>query len=152
MLFTCTLKDGIVYVPTIVKTQAGFYMRRESVAVVPAANTDALWRAFHDVMEKGNETAPTPKREAFPPPVSPKYAGAKSWAAFMRGASEWAINEDNGNYDIVPYRKDPEGSQSWVADKERKTQFPVGTTRDQVIERMIKIIQTAASAGRSPVS
>jgi hypothetical protein len=60
MLFTCTLKDGIVYVPTIVKTEAGFYMHHEPVAVVPVANTDALWRAFHDVMEKGNEIVPTP--------------------------------------------------------------------------------------------
>jgi hypothetical protein len=152
MLFTCTLKNGIVYVPTIVKTEAGFYMRCEPVAVVPAANTDALWRAFRDVMEKGNETVPTPKRDAFPPPVLPKYAGAKNWAAFMRGASEWTINEYNGNYDILPYRKDPEGSQAWVADNEHKTKFPAGTTPDQVIERMIKIIQTAASAGRSSVS
>jgi hypothetical protein len=63
------------------------------------------WRAFRDVMEKGNETVPTPKRN------------------------------------------DPEGSQARVADNEHKTQFPAGTTRDQVIERMIKIIQTAASAG-----
>jgi hypothetical protein len=112
------------------------------VAVVPAANTDALRRAFHDVMEKGNETVPS---DAFPPSVLPKYAGAKSWSAFMRGASEWAINESNGNYDVVPYRKDPEGSQAWVADKERKTQFPAGTTRDEVIGQMIKIIQTTAS-------
>ncbi len=146
MLFTCTLKDGIVYVPTVVKTKAGFYMRREPVAVVPVANTDALWRAFHDVMEKGNETVPTPKRDAFPPPVLPKYAGAKSWAAFMRGASEWAINVDNGNYEVVPYRKDPEGGQAWVADKEHKMQFPAGTTRDKVIEQMIAIIQAAAKS------
>jgi hypothetical protein len=67
-------------------------------------------------------------------------------AAFMRGASEWAINEYNGNYDILPYRKDPEGSQAWVADNEHKTQFPAGTTRDHVIERMIKIIQAAAAS------
>jgi hypothetical protein len=65
MLVTCTLKNGIVYVPTNVKTEAGFYMHREPVAVVPAANTDALRRAFRDVMEKGNETVPTPKRNAF---------------------------------------------------------------------------------------
>jgi hypothetical protein len=64
----------------------------------------------------------------------------------MRGASEWAINEYNGNYDILPYRKDPEGSQAWVADNEHKTQFPAGTTRDHVIERMIKIIQAAAAS------
>ncbi|SNB54822.1 hypothetical protein SAMN05414138_1037 [Rhodoplanes sp. JGI PP 4-B12] len=145
MLITCTLKDGIVYVPTIVKTEAGFYMRREPVAVVPAANTDALWRAFQDVMAKGNEIVPTPKRDAYPPPVLPKYAGAKNWSAFMKGAFEWAINEDNGNYEVVPYHKDPEGSQAWVADKERKTQFPVGTARNEVIEQMIKIIQTTAS-------
>jgi hypothetical protein len=144
VLFTCTLKNGIVYVPTNVKTEAGFYMRREPVAVVPAANTDALRHAFCDVMERGNQVVPTPRQGAFPPPVLPKYAGVKSWSAFMRGASEWAINEDNGNYDIVQYRKGPEGSQAWVADNENKTQFPAGTTRDQVIERMIQLIQSTA--------
>jgi hypothetical protein len=144
MLVTCTLKNGIVYVPTNVKTEAGFYMRREPVAVIPAGNTDALRRAFRDVMERGNQIVPTPKRNAFPPPILPKYAGAKSWSAFMKGASEWAINEEKGNYDIVPYRKDPEGSQGWTADNEHRTQFPVGTTREQVIEQMIKLIQAAA--------
>jgi hypothetical protein len=143
MLVTCTLKNGIVYVPTNVKTEAGFYMHAEPVAVVPAANTDALWRAFHNVMEEGNKIVPTPKRDAFPPPVLPKYAGEKSWSAFMKGASYWAINKDNGNYDILPYRKDPEGG-GWVADRKRISQFPPGTTSEQVIERMIKIIQTAA--------
>jgi hypothetical protein len=144
MLVTCTLKNGIVYVPTNVKTEAGFYMRGEPVAVVPAVNTDALRRAFRDVMERGNEIVPTPKRNAFPTPVLPKYAGAKNWSAFMNGASEWAINEDKGNYDIVPYRKDPEGSQGWTADNEHRIQFPAGTTRDQVIEQIIKLIQAAA--------
>jgi hypothetical protein len=62
----------------------------------------------------------------------------------MKGASEWAINEDNGNYEVVPYRKDPDGSQAWVADKKRKTQFPAGATREQVIDRIIQIIQGAA--------
>jgi hypothetical protein len=102
VLFTCTLKNGIVYVPTNVKTEAGFYMHAEPVAVVPAADTDALRRAFHNVMEEGNKIVPTPKRDAFPPPILPKYAGVKSWSAFMKGASYWAINKDNGNYDILP--------------------------------------------------
>jgi hypothetical protein len=81
MLVTCTLKNGIVYVPTNAKTEAGFYMHQEPVAVIPAANTDALRRAFLDVMERGNQVIPTPKPNAFPPPVLPKYAGAKSWSA-----------------------------------------------------------------------
>jgi hypothetical protein len=55
---------------------------------------------------------------------------------------------EKGNETVpTPKRNDPEGSQARVADNEHKTQFAAGTTRDQVIERMIKIIQTAASAG-----
>jgi hypothetical protein len=88
MFLSCTLKDRIVYVPTMAKTEAGFCMRREPVAVVPAANTEALQRALQDVMDRGNAVIPTPKRDSFLPPVLPKYAGARSWSAFMNGASE----------------------------------------------------------------
>ena len=31
MLITCILKDGVVYLPTVAKTEAGFYMDREPV-------------------------------------------------------------------------------------------------------------------------
>jgi hypothetical protein len=146
MRVSCTLKDGIVYLPSIVKTEAGFYMLREPVAVVPAANTDALWRAFQEMMDKDTEIVPTPKRNAYPPPVLPKYADAKNWSAFMKGAAVWWISEENGIYEIIPYRKDPKGGKAWVEDKDRKTQFPAGTTRDQVIEQLIKIVQAAAKS------
>jgi hypothetical protein len=93
MLVSCTLKNGIVYVPTVAKTQAGFYMQQEPVTVLPVANTDGLHRAFQEVLEKGNQIIPTPKRNAYPPPILPKYAGAKNWSDFIKGASEWSITE-----------------------------------------------------------
>jgi hypothetical protein len=144
MLLSCTLKGGIVYVPTVARTEAGFYMIREPVAVVPAANTETLRRALHDVMARGNAIIPTPKRNAYPPPVLPRYAGEKTWSAFMRGASEWKIREKNGNYQIVQYRENPKGDGSWVQDLDRKIEFPPGTTIDDVIDRMIAILQDAA--------
>jgi hypothetical protein len=144
MLFSCTLKDGTVYVPTVAKTEAGFYMTREPVAVVTAANTGGLRRALHDVIARGNVVIPTPKRDAYPAPVLPKYAGEKTWSAFMRGASEWKIAEKNGSYQIIPYRKDPSGSQSWVEDYDHKIEFLPGTMVDVVVERMIAILQNAA--------
>jgi hypothetical protein len=107
MFFTCTLKDGIVYVPTTAKTEAGFYMSREPVAVVPAANTEALRRALQDVMDRANPIIPTPKRDAFPTPMLPKYAGARSWSAFMRGASEWSIIEKEVAIESFPIAKIP---------------------------------------------
>jgi hypothetical protein len=126
------------------KTEAGFHMRQEPVAVVPAANTEALRRALQDVMDQGNAIIPTPKRNAFPPPVLPKYAGARSWSTFMRGASEWSIDERRGIYQIIPYRKDPDGGPGWVPDRKGQIDFPVGTRRDDVIDRMIAIVQDTA--------
>ena len=134
MLISCTLKEGVVYLPTVAKTEAGFYMNREPVAVVPVTNTDGLRHALQDVMRRGNPIIPTPKRNAFPPPVLPKYAGVKSWSKFMQGASEWKIVDHNGSYRIVPYHKDPAGGPS----------CPPSTTVDEVVERMIAILQDTA--------
>jgi len=147
MLLSCTLKDGIVYLPTVAKTEAGFYMDREPVAVVPAEHTDGLRLALRNLVARGNAIIPTPKRNAYPPPVLPKYAGVKTWAAFMRGASEWKIAEKNGNYEIVPYRKDPKGGASWVEDRDHKITFSPGTTVEDVIGRMIAVLQDAARKG-----
>jgi hypothetical protein len=144
MLITCILKDDVVYLPTVAKTEAGFYMDREPVALVPVTNTDALRQALEDAARRGNPIVPTPKRNAFPPPVLPKYAGEKSWSKFMQGASEWTIAEHNGTYRIVPYRKDPTGGPSWVEDRDHKIDLPPGTRADEAFERMITILQGAA--------
>jgi hypothetical protein len=144
MLISCTLKDGVVYLPTVAKTEAGFYIDREPVAVVPVMETGALRHALQEVTRRGNPIIPTPKRNAFPPPVLPKYAGVKSWSKFMQGASDWKIVEHNRSYRIVPYRKDPKGGPSRVEDRDRKIDLPPGTAPDEMIEQMIAILQDAA--------
>jgi hypothetical protein len=144
MLVSCTLKNGFVYLPTVAKTEAGFYIKREPVAVVRAVDTGGLRRALRDVLAKENIVIPAPKRDAFPPSVLLKYTGEKTWAAFMRGASEWDIYEKDGNYQITPYQKDPQGGQSWVPVSDGKITFPSGVTANDVIERMIAIVQDVA--------
>ena len=142
MLYHCYLKKGIIYVPTVAKTEAGFYMDREPVSVVAAANTEGLRYALRDAMGKGNPTISTPARNAFPRPVLLKYSGAKTWSAFARGASQWSIEEEEGTYQIVGYRTHPDGY--WVQDPDQRTELPAGSIRDQVIDRMIAILQGAA--------
>ena len=142
MLYHSYLKNGVVYVPTIAKTEAGFYMDREPVSVVAAANTEGLRYALRDAMGKGNPTIPTPARNAFPRPVLLKYSRAKSWSAFARGASQWSIEEEQGRYRIVGYRTHRDGY--WIQDPEQKTELPAGSTRDQVIDAMIAILHEAA--------
>jgi hypothetical protein len=142
MFYNCILKNSIVYVPTVAKTEAGFYIDCEPVAVVPIASTGVLRQAFHDVMGRGNVIIPTPKRASYPHPVLLKYAGAKTWSAFARGASQWSIKEKEGNYQIVGYRTHPDGY--WVEDSSQKVDFEPGSTVDDVIDRMITILHAAA--------
>lgn len=140
MLHTCYLRQGIVYVPTVGKRGA-VYTTIDPVAVIPVGNTQALHRAFQEAIARKNEPVP-PVKGKWPPPVLLKYAGVRSWSAFARDASTWNIRENDGAYQIVGHRVHPKGY--WVEDTDQKIDFPHGTPVDDVIDRMIAILQDAA--------
>jgi hypothetical protein len=146
MLYNCFLKGGIVYVPTVVKMQSGVYSDEEPVSVIRAENTEGLRRAFLDTVSRKNVVIPNPPKDNWPPPILLKYSGAKTWSSFARGTITWSIKEDNGNYKIVGYRTHRDGY--WVEDPEHKIEFPSQTSVDTVVDRMIAIIQKAASQRR----
>jgi hypothetical protein len=72
-----------------------------------------------------------------------KYAGVRSWGAFNRTARSWSIKERDGIYQIVGQQKGPRGG--FVDDPEQTVAMPPGSTADDVIERMIAILQAAAA-------
>jgi hypothetical protein len=139
--FHSYLRRGIVYVPTVAKRETGAYTEIEPVTVVPIAHADGLRRAFEDTIARKNTIVPRPKGE-WPPPLLPKYAGVKTWSAFARDTSTWSIEETDGVYQIVGYRMHPKGY--WEQDPDQKIPFPQGTTVNDVITRMIAILQAAA--------
>ena len=141
MLYTCYLRKGYVYVPTV-GNRRGVYTLIKPVAVVLASNTEGLRAAFRDAVARKNIDVP-PIKGKWPPPILPKYAGVKSSAAFDRGASTWNIQDDEGKYKIVGYRRHPEGY--WSEDRDQTIEFPPGTLMDAVIDRMISILQEAAT-------
>lgn len=144
MHFHGYLKKGIVYVPTVVELQTGAYLDVEPVAVVPVANVDALRRAYLDAIARKNVIVPNPPKDKWPAPVVPKYAGAKTWSAFARGASLWSIKEMNGAYRIVGYRTHPRGY--WEQDSDQVIEFPPDSSLDNVIDRMIGVLREAAGS------
>jgi hypothetical protein len=73
-----------------------------------------------------------------------KYAGVKTWSAFARGTSNWHINEKDGNYEIVAMR-DRRSGGGWEEDPDQRIKFAPGTGLETVIDRMIEILQSAAS-------
>lgn len=141
MLYKCYLRNGIVYVPTVGKRGA-VYTIIEPVAVVSVGDTENLRQALIDAIGRKNiDVMPVKGKRS--PPVLPKYAGERTWAAFQRNASTWNIKENNGNYRIGSYRRHPDGY--WVEDHEQEIEFPRGTTIEAVVDRMITILQQAAA-------
>ena len=144
MFHTCYLKKDTVYLPTMVSQGIARYMDVDPVTVVLVADTERLRQAMRDTILKENPFRAPTVEDARKPPVILKYTGDKSWSAFMRGASCWSIYEKDGIFQIEPYRIHPKGY--WEPDRDNFIKFPSGTSIDVVIDRMIAILQSAASA------
>jgi len=138
----CYLRKGIVYIPTLGTISRGFCRTIEPVAVVSVSDSDLLYRAFSAAIARGNPKVTLLAGEDDLPPILPKYAGVKSWKAFVRDSSTWEIRERNGIFSIFAYRRDP--PNGWAEDHENIETFPRGTSVDQVIQRIIAILQEAS--------
>ncbi len=136
------LRKGILYVPTKGQMERGFYRGVEPVAVAPLSNTGAIREALLARFARGNPIVPMLLRRDWPPPVVLKHAGVKTWSAFERGMLFWEITDEDGAFRIAEQRKQSNGM--WNDDPEKTITFPPGSTTDQVIERMVSILQEAA--------
>ena len=142
MLWLCYLRRDKVYLPTAGAVSKGHYRDTEPVAVVPAADTASLRTALGETFFRGNPAVPDLLRANHPPPVFLKYAGVKTWDAFARGTSVWQIEEKNGVFQIMPTQKSAQGG--WVVNRAAIKTLPVGSTVDDVVERMVAVLQDAA--------
>ena len=144
MFVECYLREGTVYVPTVVRQASSpTYNIIEPIAVVPLNDPDAVRAALLDSLSRGNAIIPDPDpwdRDA--PPAILKYARVRSWSAFFRTAFSWSIKQVDGAYRIQGHRKHPKGY--WEEDASQKIQFPRHATREDVVERMIAILQETA--------
>lgn len=139
MLWHLYLRNGTVYMPTVARTEAGYYLDIDPVEVVPAADSENLQSTIGKALSKGNPVAPTPTRATFPKPVVSKYAKVKSWSAFEKGTLVWSIVENSGNYQIEPHRKAPD--KGWEDDPTRIEHLPPGTTLEEVAQRVAAMIR-----------
>lgn len=136
------LRGGTVYMPTMAKMDKGFYRGVEPVAVVSVSNTDALRQALVETIARGNPDVPMLRRREWPAPVVLKYAGVKTWSAFERGTQLWSIEDKNDGLQIAGQKKQSDGM--WNDDPEQTFTFPAGTAVEDVIDRIIAVLQAAA--------
>ncbi len=142
MYYQVYLRNGTVYLATMGKMDRGFYRGVEPVTMLPALNGEELRQALKAMIARGNPDVPMLRRREWPPPVTLKYAKVKTWSAFERGLLFWTIEEKDGVFQINGQKKHSDGN--WRDDPEQMIIFPWGTAVDDVIDRMITIIQAAA--------
>lgn len=93
MLCHIYLRKGTVYVPTVAKTEAGFFVDVEPVAVIEGSDRARIADAIKKTIIKGNPTIETPTRLTFPKPVVLSYANVKSWATFEKSSLCWKASK-----------------------------------------------------------
>jgi hypothetical protein len=145
MFYIFYLKKGVVYVPTAARVEGHAHYRDiEPVEVLPLENVAHLAAGLRRAILRGNPIIPFCHPDDAPPPILLQYAGAKSWSSFAKGTRVWHLrDEDNGQYQISGYR--PTRGAAFEPDPDRLVTLPLGATIDDLVKRMVIILQ----AGRS---
>jgi hypothetical protein len=125
------------------KIPGGGHRGIDPVSVAPVFDRQALLHILKETFGRGNPTLKTAVYADTPESSLLKLAGVKNFSAFARGAHPWSIDEKGGSFEILFWKKGP--VRGWVPDPEKSIKLPSGSTEDDVINRMVAILQEAAA-------
>jgi hypothetical protein len=104
------VRNGIAYLPRVLRTTAGFYLDADPVQVIPTSDQERLVATLATIMAAGNESTRTPRREEYGVPVVAKAAGFSDWGKFARNAKRFAIYKTATGYEIPVLERTPVGA------------------------------------------
>jgi hypothetical protein len=142
------LYKGIVYIPTGHRVEGrGFHVTKAPVGSAPVEQTEKLRETILAALARGNP--PTSLDEARATLSDSRNSAilkathAKSWYALDRQTKGlWSVREEDGLYEI---RVDqPMETHGWHEDETKRIRFPAGTAVEEVIDRLIAMIQECA--------
>jgi hypothetical protein len=141
------LHDGIVHIPTSYRVKSdGFFYEHAPLESVPVEQTDRLRKAIRTAIQRGNPPISQDEVRALSSSKNTPMlvaTGARSWSALgrqMKGS--WSIKEQDGVYQIRV--DEPMQPRGWHEDKSKRIEFPPGTPVEDVIDRLIAMIQGRA--------
>jgi hypothetical protein len=147
MHISLRLYKAVVHVPTSYRVERdGFFVTNTPLESVPVGQAGELRQAILAAIERGNPPITRDQARALihgkDDPLL-KAAGARSWPVLDRQTQGlWSIEEKDGLYEIRV--DEPMQPRGWHEDKTKRVKFPPGTPVDDVIERLIAMIQECA--------
>ena len=135
-MWLLTIRKSQAFVPTMARTQAGFYMGIDPVEVLDVSDRKAIEKAVVRVVTQGNPTVPTPTRDSFPEDPLLKAAKVGTLAAFEKSAQTWKLSKNYRGYSISPYRIGKHGGSE--EDPVRTEAIPEHEPLEQVVRRLVE--------------
>jgi hypothetical protein len=129
------LCKGQAFVPTMARTEAGFYIGIEPVEVVDARDHVGMEQALIRTIRRGNPAVPTPSRANSSKNLLLKYAKVKSTTSFEKLARSWKFSKSDGAYLIIPYKRRKDGGEE--EDQERGEGIPAEEPLELVVRRLV---------------
>ena len=124
----------VAYVPTVAKTEAGFFLDVEPIEAVSIADRQQIQAALKRAILSGNPTVPTPDRETLSKSAVLRYANARTWASFEKRASCWEITKRADQY--VVQRMKRRSDRGWEDDPSNAEALPLDIAIDELVARM----------------
>lgn len=147
MLIDFAVLRGRVYVPTVAKTEAGFYQTIEPVAVVELSDRQALIDVLKAMLLKGNPIIPTPRPPGRATSPILKYSPIKSLSKFDKEAVYWQIYEKGGVYEFGPLKR--RADRGWEEDPDKIQKVPLDSTLDEVLSQVVRSVQMSSALGEN---
>jgi hypothetical protein len=123
------------FIPTMARTQAGFYVGIEPVEVVDVRDQVGLEQALLRAVHRGNPSVRTPSRDNFPKSVLLERTKLRSLKSLDRLGKSWRLSKKPSGYSIAPYRPLPEGGA--VEDLEHEETIPVEAPLEKIVRRLL---------------
>jgi hypothetical protein len=147
MNISLRLYNGVVYIPTSYRVEGvGFFFTGTPLEAVPVEQAERLQQAILAAIGRGNppigfeEYKSQLDRKDHP---ELKATGVRSWYALDRQTKgSWSLAEKDDLYQIYVWR--PRKDRGWEVDHDKDERFPAGTPVDEVIARLIALVQERA--------
>src|SRR5215469_1936644 len=101
----------LVVIPTLAKTEAGFWLEGEPVAAVPILDSESIARAIMERVLAPSKLVPTPPARSRSKPAVLKPGRVRSWSQFHWNYSVLQIATDReGKFSVAVWEKHADGS------------------------------------------
>jgi hypothetical protein len=129
------LRKGVAFVPTMARTEAGYWLGVEPVQVQAVSTVDELQKLLLAAVSRGNPTVKTPTRQNFPRDVMERYCGLKSVSAFERTATCWSISNDGSEYRICEWVRSSRYRGAREEARDREIRLPIDVPLEEAVRR-----------------